>query len=143
MGYFSAFDISGSGMAVQKVKLDTVALNLANVNTTRSNSGGPYQPLEVIISERMGARFETLFSGYTRQQKGAQVLDIQPRIAKPRMVFDPRHPDANGDGYVAYPDINPVSEMVDLMEATRAYEANVRAINAAKTMALHALEIGE
>lgn len=143
MGYFSAFEISGSGMEVQKVRLDTVALNLANINTTRSISGGPYQPMDVIVGERISGGFETMFSGFQRLQPGVEVVDIQPRISDPRMVYDPEHPDADKNGYVAFPNINPVSEMVDLMEATRAYEANVRAINAAKTMALKALEIGE
>ena len=143
MGYFSAFEISGTGMEVQKVKLDTVALNLANVNTTRGSSGGPYQPLDVIVGERISGHFETLFSGFQHLQNGVEVVDIQPRLIDPRLVHDPEHPDADENGYVAYPNINPVSEMVDLMESTRAYEANVRAINAAKTMALRALEIGE
>ena len=144
MDYFAAFNISASGMEVQKVKLDTVALNLANVNTTRSASGGPYQPLEVIVGERTtNASFESLVSGYHRQYRGAEVVDVLPLVTEPRMVHNPDHPDADDQGMVAFPNINPVSEMVNLMEATRAYEANVRAVNAAKTMALRALEIGE
>jgi flagellar basal-body rod protein FlgC len=143
MGFFAVFDISGSGMEVQKTRLDTVALNLANANTTRAASGGPYQPLEVIVGQRTDNRFESYVSGMQRQYWGAEVVDIQPGSAEPRMVHDPKHPDANSEGFVAYPNINPVSEMVELMEATRAYEANVRAVNAAKTMALRALDLGE
>lgn len=144
MDYFAAFDVSASGMEVQKTKLDTVALNLANVNTTRTAAGGPYQPLQVIIGERtQGAGFESLMSSYHSSFRGAEVVDIRPQVTEPRMVFDPDHPDANNDGMVAFPNINPVSEMVNLLESTRAYEANVRAVNAAKTMAIRALNIGE
>ncbi len=141
MEYFAAFDISASGMEVQKVRLDTVALNLANANTTRSGDG-PYQPLEVIIGERTNARFDTLVQGYHSQYRGVEVLEIVAQGGGPRLVHNPGHPDADAEGMVAFPNINPVSEMVNLMDATRAYEANVRAINAAKTMALRALEIG-
>ncbi|MEE8058570.1 MAG: flagellar basal body rod protein FlgC [Pseudomonadales bacterium] len=143
MDYFASFDISASGMAVQKVKLDIVALNLANVNTTRGVSGGPYQPKQVIMGERTQSSFESQLSAYHSQLGGVEVVGIQATISEPRLVHDPDHPDANEDGMVAFPNINPVSEMVHLMEATRAYEANVRAVNAAKTMALRALDIGE
>jgi flagellar basal-body rod protein FlgC len=143
MEYFAVFDISASGMEVQKVRLDTVALNLANANTTRAASGGPYQPLEVIIGQRTENHFDSLVSGMQRRYLGAEVTDIKPASTEPRMVHDPKHPDADSEGFVAYPNINPVSEMVELMEATRAYEANVRAVNAAKTMALRALDLGE
>ncbi|MCP4469641.1 MAG: flagellar basal body rod protein FlgC [Gammaproteobacteria bacterium] len=141
MGYFSAFDISASGMQVQKIVLDTVALNLANVSTTRGVSGGPYAPLQVVIGEKSGASFFDQVAAF-QGALGAEVVEIQPLPDAPRMVHDPDHPDAGGDGFVAYPNINPVSEMINLMEATRAYEANVRALNATRTMALHALEIG-
>ncbi len=141
MDYFASFDISASGMEVQKVRLDTVALNLANVNTTRSGNG-PYQPLEVIIGERSNADFSSQVRGYRSQFRGVEVLNIVAQGTPPRLVHNPQHPDADADGMVAFPNVNPVSEMVNLMEATRAYEANVRTINAARTMALRALEIG-
>ncbi|TQV73408.1 flagellar basal body rod protein FlgC [Exilibacterium tricleocarpae] len=145
MDYFSAFDISASGMAVQKVRLDTVALNLANVNTTRGANGAAFQPLEVIIGEGRGfqALYSDSVSGMQQRYGGARVVAVQPDLSEPRLVHDPAHPDADAEGFVAYPNINPVSEMVDLLQTTRAYEANVQALNAAKTMALRALEIGE
>lgn len=144
MDYFSVFDISASGMEVQKTRLDIVALNLANANTTRTVEGGPYKPLGVVIGEKIGADFEGMFNSISRQYlAGAEVAAIQPLTVEPRLAYEPEHPDADEKGFVAYPDINPVSEMVKLMESTRAYEANVKAINAAKTMALRALEIGE
>lgn len=142
MDYFAAFEISASGMDVQKARLDNVALNLANVNTTRTAAGGPYRAREVVIGERSAQSFQTMLTGFEQNMAGAQVVDIAETNSQPRLVYSPQHPDAGEDGFVAYPDINPVSEMVTMMEATRAYEANVKAVNAAKTMALKALEIG-
>lgn len=142
MDYFAVFDISASGMEVQKSRLDTIALNLANVNTTRGASGGPYRPLEVISRERVDSRFDRLVSGIQSQYRGTEVINVRPILVEPRMVYDPEHPDADNEGFVAFPNVDPVSEMVKLLEATRAYEANVRAINAAKTMALRALDLG-
>lgn len=142
MDYFAAFDISASGMEVQKVRLDAVALNLANVNTTKSINGGPYRPVEAVIVERSASTFTSMLNGIQRDIGGVEIAELREKDIEPKLVFDPQHPDANEDGFVAYPDINPVSEMVTLMEATRAYEANVRAVNAARTMALKALEIG-
>lgn len=142
MDYMASFDISASGMAVEKMRLDIMALNLANANTTRADGGGVYKPLKVIS----GAKITSFDSELIRQGManiaGAQIVDIRPIDTEPRLVFDPNHPDANEKGYVSYPNVNPVSEMVTLIEATRAYEANVKAMNAAKSMALRALEIG-
>lgn len=137
----SAFGISASGMEVQKIRLDTAALNLANASTTRANGGGPFKRLEVIVGERAFQTFESHLTGWI-SGGGAEVRQIRPVDAPPRLIFEPDHPDADERGFVAYPNINPVSEMVDLIEITRAYEANVRAVNAAKTMALRALQIG-
>ena len=144
MDYLSAFDVSASGMAVQRVRLDTVALNLANAYTTRGVDGGPYRKMEVVLAERSPAEFERhLFQGTKASSAlGVEVADIRARELAPRMVYEPGHPDADANGYVAYPNIEPVSEMLTLIEATRAYEANVKAIAAAKSMAMRALEIG-
>lgn len=143
MDYFAAFDISGSGMIAQKQRLDTVALNLANASTTRSIDGGPYKRLQVILGERaMPSGFEAALA---REQglryAGVEVMQVIPDDTPPRLAYEPGHPDADQRGFVAYPNINPVSEMVLLLEATRHYEANVRALNAAKMMALRALDI--
>lgn len=142
MDYFAAFDISASGLVAEKTKLDTVSLNLANANTTRGTDGATYRPLRVITASRApetAASRQVNFSDYL---SGVHVVDIQPVNVKPRLVLDPGHPDADEKGFVEYPNVNPVSEMVTMIEATRAYEANVRAINAAKSMALSALDIG-
>ena len=130
MGYYSVFDISASGMDVEKTRLNIASLNLANVNTTRTADGGPYRPLSVITKANTGVNF------------GVFVDQIQASNGPSKMVYEPKHPDANEKGFVAYPDINPVTEMINLINITRSYEANVRALNAAKKMMQSALQIG-
>lgn len=144
MDYYSAFEISASGMALEKVRLDTLSLNLANANTTRAEGGGLYRPLRVIAQAGSASAFEGRLDAArdARLPQGVRVADIAVENVAPRLVYDPGHPDADARGFVAYPNINPVSEMVTLIEAVRGYEANVRALNAAKAMALSALEIG-
>jgi flagellar basal-body rod protein FlgC len=140
MNYLLAFDISGSGMSVEKLRLDVTAINLANVNTTRAADGGIFKPLKVVTSSGLTSTFDASLKQLS--VTGSGVADVVQSDTPPRMVYDPGHPDADEKGFVAYPDINPVSEMINLITTTRAYEANVRAMNAAKTMALKALEIG-
>ena len=142
MDYRNAFAISASGMNVEKTRIDTVAANLANIHSTRGPDGKPFQPLTVKSTEAR-ASFAAGFSQLaTLQLRGAQVLRIEPTNALPRQVYEPGHPDADDKGYVALPGVNQVTEMVNLSSALRAYEANVVAMNAAKTMALKALELG-
>ncbi len=143
MSYFSVFDIGEAGMSVQKARVDVVALNLANSETTRTAAGGPYQPLQVIISEAVGAnRFSGLVSSFQENAFGGSlVTDIQPIQNPTKLVHKPGHPDANSDGMVEFPNIDPVSEMVTLLEATRAYEANVKVVNAGSVIAQAALDI--
>lgn len=143
MDYFAAFDISASGMTAQKFRLDTVALNLANASTTRSLTGGPYRRQHVILGERAAPTgFEAaLEREQSLRYRGVQVVQVQEDDSPPRLAFEPGHPDSDKRGFVQYPNVNPLSEMVLLLEATRLYEANVRALNAARTMALRALEI--
>ena len=130
MDYLSIFDISASGMNVEKIKLDITALNIANAKTTRTEKGGPYQPYTVITKAKTGKDF------------GVMVDRIQEQSSSPRVVYEPKHPDADKRGFVQYPDVNPVTEMVNLISITRSYEANVRALNAAKKMMQSALQIG-
>jgi flagellar basal-body rod protein FlgC len=139
--YFSAFAISGSGMSVEKLRLDVTALNLANVYSTRGGAGALYQPLTVVSTARSGS-FAAAIASADSAALGAQVSEVLPSSVPPRLVYEPSHPDADGKGFVAYPGINSVNEMVTLISATRAYEANVAALNAAKVMALKALDIG-
>jgi flagellar basal-body rod protein FlgC len=147
MDFFSNFEISASGLSAQRLRMDVVANNIANVNTTRGTHGGPYQRERVVFEPRDDAnRFLLPFSvagSENRPGRGVRVVGLAPDPTPPKMVYDPGHPDANAAGYVAMPNVNIVNEMVDLLSASRAYEANVTAINAAKSMAMKALEIGK
>ncbi|HHW07806.1 MAG TPA: flagellar basal body rod protein FlgC [Clostridia bacterium] len=139
MGIFSSMQISASGLTAERLRLETIANNLANINTTRTAAGGPYRRQTPVFAEKLE---KAIGSPAKFRGAGVQVVEIVHDPGEPRLVYDPAHPDARGDGYVAYPNINVVNEMVDMITATRAYEANITAINAAKTMALKALEIG-
>lgn len=143
MDYLAAFDISASGMVAQKTRLETVALNIANTHTTRTVEGGPFRKLIAVLAEKTHVDRSNTGSLTAGHHKGVEVIDIVPTITDPRRVFEPAHPDADENGFVAYPDISPTTEMVILMEAERAYSANVKAMNAARQMAARALEIGE
>lgn len=134
MGNFSSIDISASGLYAQRTRLDVIANNIANANTTRTANGGPYRKQEVIFQSHMDK-----FDG---QNGGVDVAEVVESPQPPRMVYDPSHPDAGPDGMVAMPNVNVVEEMVDMVTATRSYEANIQAINAAKGMATRALELG-
>ncbi len=144
MDYIGAFEISASGMVAEKTRLETIALNLANAKTTQTKTGGPYKPLKVITAERTGRSFDSHISAgdYKTKLMGVDVVSVQPVSSTPRMMYEPGHPNADKNGFVAYPNIDSVSEMVSLIDAVRGYEANVRALNIAKSMALKALEIG-
>lgn len=132
---FNIFRISGSGLTAERLRMDTIANNLANANTTRTERGGPYRRQMPIFAEVLSQRRSPV-------GQGVRVLGIVDDPSEPRLVYDPQHPDADADGYVEMPNINVVKEMVDLITATRAYEANITAINGAKAMAQKALEIG-
>ena len=143
MDYSSAFAISAAGMKVEQMRVDVTSLNLANVHTTRAPDGTLYQPLKVVSQPKVS------FSQMLQAQQGKIAnIDSGPQVkleqstAAPKLVQDPGHPQADENGFVEYPNVNPVDEMVNLVSAQRAYEANVRAFNAAKTMALRALQIG-
>ena len=140
MNYLQAFAISAAGMAVEKARVDVTAVNLANAQSTRRPDGGVYRPLRVVAATRTGADFATFLDGASL--RGAEVAAIVPVDAPPRFVFEPGHPDADARGFVAYPGIDPVTEMVNLLTAVRAYEANVAAAGAARAMAMKTLELG-
>jgi flagellar basal-body rod protein FlgC len=146
MSIFAPFAISASALTAERLRMDVIANNIANANTTRTQEGGPYQRLQVFFAHRVDSsqEFAPMLSTMTKEgvPLGVRVTNIQKDSAPPRMVFDPTHPDANAEGYVAYPNVNVVNEMVDLISAGRAYEANVTAMNASKSMILKALDIG-
>jgi len=153
MNLFSSFEISGSGLSAQRMRMDAVSNNIANVNTTRTAEGGPYKRLRVVFEPRqqsapfllpmsLDGSAEAENTQKMQLSQGVRVAGISPDNSGPKLVYDPGHPDADSKGYVAMPNISIVNEMVDLISASRAYEANVTAINSAKSMALKALDIG-
>jgi flagellar basal-body rod protein FlgC len=137
---FSALDISAAGLTAQRTRMNVVAENLANAETTRTADGGPYRRKLVHFGAEPLAPFSQALDA--AQATSVKVLGIEESEEPLRMIHQPSHPDANADGMVMLPNVNPVLEMVDLLAATRAYEANVTAVQAAKSMANKALEIG-
>jgi flagellar basal-body rod protein FlgC len=124
--------------------MDVISNNIANANTTRTAEGGPYRRQMVVFEPRSGqASFAQMLTQQMDTGAGVRVTGITKDNAPPKLMYDPNHPDANRDGYVEMPNISIVSEMVDMITASRAYEANVTAANAAKSMAMKALEIGK
>lgn len=145
MNFLSAMATSSSGMAAQRFRMNIISANLANAQTTRTPEGGPYRRRDVIFGALPAPR---TFEEELRQRAQndevlhSKVLGVSVDKRPPVLKFEPSHPDANEEGYVAMPNINTVEEMVNMMLATRSYEANVAAFNATKSMALKALEIG-
>ena len=143
MGMFGAIDTAGSGMTAERLRMDVISNNIANVNTTRTAEGGPYRRQLVVFEPRNGNKsFRQMLDGYLEPGEGVRAVGITKENSPFRLVYEPNHPDANKAGYVEMPNVNIVSEMVDMLTATRAYEANVTAVNAAKSMAMKALDIG-
>ncbi len=139
MEIFSSFQISGSALMAEKVRVDTVASNLANIQTTRTAAGGPYRRKTVVFAEKL-SRLKDASPVY--RGRGVNVALVVEDPHPPRLEFDPEHPDANEEGFVAYPNIDMAKEMTDLVTASRSYEANSTAVNTAKSLYLKALEIG-
>jgi flagellar basal-body rod protein FlgC len=133
MGLFDSLSISSSGMSAERLRMDVIAENLANANTTRGPNGQPYQRQEVLL-EQASPSFGSVLGG-------VQVAGIVNDPTPARKVYDPGHPDADKNGYVTLPNVNPVNEMVDLITASRGYEANVTAMTAAKQMFTKSLEV--
>lgn len=144
MGFFKSMSISSSGLSANRLRMNTLSANLANANTTRTEEGGPYRRRDVVFSATpTGSPFEDFLNGTNGAQLSkVQVVDIHQDTNEPRMVYDPTHADADAEGYVAMPNIQVMTEMVNMLTATRAYEANATAVNEAKQMAMKTLEIG-
>ena len=145
MAIFTSFDISASGMTAQRLRSDIISQNLANVNSTSSQEGGAYRRKTVVFSEKNATAFsDVLLSTAGTVGSGVKVTKIVEDYETPmNKVYDPAHPDADEDGYVTYPNVNVVTEMTNLISASRSYEANITAFNASKSMALKGLEIGK
>ena len=163
-GVFAPFAISASALTAERLRMDVISNNIANANTTRTLEGGPYVRQRVIFAPRFDpptpeiSPLNTPWKGTVPLASpyplipmmtpeglpiGVRAVGIQKDPAAPRMVYDPGHPDANTEGYVAYPNVNLVNEMVDMISASRAYEANITAFNSSKSMAIQALSIGK
>lgn len=145
MDFFNALDVSASALTAERTRMNLISNNLANANTTRTPEGGPYRRKDAVFAARpIDGSFERRLSAASSGQPigGVEVVDIVEDQRPPRMQYDPGHPDADPRGYVAMPNVSAVEEMADMIAATRAYEANVTAAQAAKSMALKTLEIG-
>jgi len=161
MGFLSNFDINGYGLSAQRARINVISSNIANAQTTRTAEGGPYRRREVVFK---AINFDKELNA--QLEKDSQMLKYEDPLregdfgkvasppamsvvvdkivrddSEPKMKYDPSHPDANSKGYVAYPNINPVVEMSDLIEATRSYQANVAAVQSAKNMAESAISL--
>ena len=145
MNFFDAFHISSSGLTAQRLRMNLISSNLANVNTTRTAKGGPYRRKEAVFAASPADKsFQSMLrSKLTDKSSRVDVVGVVNDSRPPVLKFDPYHPDADEKGYVAMPNINIMEEMINMMSATRSYEANVNAINATKKMASKALEIGQ
>jgi flagellar basal-body rod protein FlgC len=156
MGFFDGYNIATSGMSAQRTRINVVSANIANAQTTHTKDGGPYKKQNVIFEEMVLDSQKTQKDSLNNiddiksldqnakndlKLRGVGVSSIIESDAKPVLRYEPSHPDANDDGYVAYPDINPVVEMVDLIEAMRSYEANVAAFQTHKSIDTKTLDI--
>ncbi len=152
MSLMGSLNVSASGMSAQRTRMDIISQNIANVNTTRDENGDVYRRQTVVFAEKNDSNFESILTamqtGISRKSDplgdGVKITGIaEDHVTPMKMVYDPAHPDADEDGYVTMPNVNTVTEMTNLIDATRSFEANVTAFNATKNMALKGLEIGK
>lgn len=151
MSLMDSFNISASGMTAQRTRLDIISQNIANVNTTRDENGNPYVRQTVVFQEKTASTFQDVLNAKktrlncnTSTTSGVKISSIvEDHVTSMKMVYDPSHPDADENGYVEYPNVDTVTEMTNLIDASRSYEANVTSFNATKNMALKGLEIGQ
>lgn len=143
MSFLEILGVSASALSAQRLRMNAISVNLANVETTKTPEGGPYRRKEVVFSAQPVKKG---FGDFLRAAAGEQLYKVIAKVVENKnqtfkRVFDPGHPDADASGFVAKPDINLIEEMVEMLSASRSYEANVTAFNASKDMALRALEI--
>ena len=146
MGFMESLSISASGMTAERLRMDVIANNIANANTTRTAGGGPYRRQEVLYSSggsSFGDMLESRMGNGSATLHGVNVKGIVQDQTPFKQVYDPGHPDANAQGYVSMPNVDTVTEMVDMMGAQRAYEADVAATQAIKAVAQQAISIGK
>lgn len=147
MGFLNSLDIGASALTAQRLRMDIISQNIANSETTRTENGGPYRRKMVVFEERAA---DGSFSDYLTKSsqekligKGVRVARIVEDPSAFKKVYDPGNPDANAEGYVEMPNVDTITEMVNMISANRAYEANITAMNTTKSMALKTLEIGK
>lgn len=136
MRIFESMEVAGSALTAHRLWMDTISSNLANINTTRTLAGGPYKRRVPVFAEML----DKTIGGY-QDIGGVRVLEIEEDQTPPRLAYQPEHPDANADGYVAFPNVNLVREMTDMLVASRAYEANLSVATSARDMWNGALEV--
>ena len=144
MDFMTALDIAASGLSAERTHLNVISMNLANVNTTRTPDGGPYRRKSVVFrSTPVESPFSRAMQSVLDQEiRGVRVAGVITDNRPLKQVYEPGHPDANGQGYVSYPDINAVEEMANMITAIRSYEANVATVTSIKTMFNKALDLG-
>ncbi|HOV69108.1 MAG TPA: flagellar basal body rod protein FlgC [Clostridia bacterium] len=140
MDVLKAINISGSGLTAQRFRMDTIAQNIANADTTRTENGEPYRRRVPVFSSKNGGFLSHLKN--STESGGVRVTGVVEDQSAFKQVYDPNHPDADENGYVNYPNVDLTQEIINMMSASRSYEANVTALNTTKSMALKALEIG-
>ena len=144
MDFLTNMKISASGLAVQRKRMETISSNLANMETTRTPEGGPYRRKDVLITalplgDEFGNTFKNALGDKLRRVQVADVIEDQ---SEPRLVYNPKHPDANDLGYVALPNVDQMTEIVNMVTTQRSFEANITALNASKAMAIRAIDLG-
>jgi len=141
MSLFSALSVASSGMSAQRARAEVLVENLANADTTRTPEGGPYRRKDVIFASDPANAFSSMFESEMNANTGVRVAGVVRDNSAPEMRYMPGHPDADKDGYVAFPKMNPAEDMVDLMGSSRGFEANVAAISAVKDMIARSLDL--
>jgi len=145
MSIFKSMNVSASGLTAERLRMDVISENIANASVTRTLAGTPYRRKMVVFQEQNGNSFQTLLDqarGINTTGDGVEVGGIVEDQSDFKRIYNPEHPDADDEGYVLMPNVDVVTEMINLMTASRAYEANITALNSAKSMAMKALEIG-
>ena len=144
MSIFNSINISASALTAEKTRIDIIAKNMANANSTRATGGMPYRRQMVIFEENKGTSFSEHLSKYTNKNngKGVKISKIVEDDTPFKLKYEPGHPDADENGYVQMPNVDTIKEMVDLISAQRSYDANITAMNASKSMLMKALDIG-
>lgn len=142
--FFDSIDVSASALSAERLRMNTISSNLANAQTTRTPEGGPYRRKDPVFEAQPAQEFSKVLQGEMEvPMHKVKVVDVVSDLGPPRLVYQPEHPDANPDGYVAYPNVNSMEEMVNLITASRTYEANVTALNVSRNMMHRALDIGK